>query len=49
VVVLLFHSSLSFKYLNLFSIRVLIPCDPVVGFYAFSPGAPTVFLREGYA
>jgi hypothetical protein len=37
-------------HLELFLVRVLILCAPVVGVFSFfSPGAPTVFLREGYA
>jgi hypothetical protein len=37
-------------HLELFLLRVLIPCAPVIGVLrVFSPGAPAVFLREGYA
>jgi hypothetical protein len=36
--------------LGFFGVMVLIPCVPVVGVLIFfSPGAPAVFLREGYA
>jgi hypothetical protein len=39
-------------HLELFLVRVLIPCTPVVGilrfFFFFSPGVPLMFSREGY-
>jgi hypothetical protein len=48
--VLLFYSVLRFVHLELFLVRVFIPCAPIVGVLRFfSPGAPAVFLREGYA
>jgi hypothetical protein len=37
-------------HLEMSLVRVLIPYAPVVGVMSFlSPGAPAVFLREGYA
>jgi hypothetical protein len=37
-------------HLELFLVRALIPYVPVVVVLRlFSPGAPAVFLREGYA
>jgi hypothetical protein len=47
-VVLLFHSALRFTHLELFLVKVLVPYSPVLCFF-FSPGAPAVFLKEGYA
>jgi hypothetical protein len=35
VVVLLFHSALGFMHLELFWLRVLIPCAPVIGVLSF--------------
>jgi hypothetical protein len=40
---------LRFTHLELFLVRVLIPCVLVVGVLSFLAGAPAEFFREGYA
>jgi hypothetical protein len=41
-------AALRFTHLELFLVRILITYAPIVGVFSFfSPGAPTVFLREG--
>jgi hypothetical protein len=47
VVVLLFHSVLRFIHLELFLVRILILCVPVVGVLSFFSGTSSSILQRG--